>query len=401
VRTADLLVFAGTALLRHRLRTLLSLLGVAIGVTSVVVLTSLGEGARRYVLGQFTALGTNLVVVIPGKNETTGALPGIGGAPRDLTLDDAQAIRREVRGIARIAPLASGTEAVSNGERSRQVPVLGTTHAFKEVRRLGLSDGEFLPEMEARRGAPIVVLGKKVAREIFPGERPIGRVVRIGEFRMRVIGVMDSRGVQLGVDIDDAVVVPVATGLKMFNKSSLFRILVDAETHADLERMKNDILALMARRHEEEDITCLTQDAVVSSLSSILTALTLALAGIGAVSLGVAGVGIMNVMLVSVSERTFEVGLLAAVGAVRRQILAAFLFEAALLSTAGGTAGLLLGFAVIAVVRRLYPAFPVAAPFWAVALALGVSVSVGVVFGLLPAARASRLDPVHALARKG
>ncbi len=395
----DCLRMAGTALVRQRLRTGLSLLGVAIGVMSVIVLTSLGEGARRYVTGQFASLGTNLLVVIPGKNETTGGLPGMGGAPEDLTLQDAEAIVRRIPGANAVAPMSMATDLVSYGERGRQVPVIGTTSDFMIARHLRMAEGSFLPDVDNDRGAPIAVVGKKLAKELFRGERPVGKVVRVGDWRIRVIGVMDSRGVSVGLDMDDCVLVPVATGMRMFNRSSLFRILVDVKVRADQDETKNQVIRLLADRHQEEDVTVLTQDAVVSSFSSILNVLTMALAGIGGISLAVAGVGIMNVMLVSVSERTFEVGLMKAVGAKEHQILGVFLLEASLLSSLGGGIGLGLGLLSVEILGKVFPKFPAASPLWAIGLSIGVSVTVGVVFGLIPAHRASRLDPVVALAR--
>ncbi len=395
---ADLLRFALGALAGHRLRSALSLVGVAIGVAAVVLLTALGEGARQYVTNQFATLGTQLLVVIPGKVETSGGAPGWGGTTHELTLDDAEAVVRAVPQVARMAPLVMGTETVRFGERQRQVAVLGTTTAFLAVRDLSMAAGSFLPEMPAKRGAPVAVVGRRVARELFPGVNPVGQVVRVGGWRMRVVGVLASRGVHLGMDMDDVVVVPVATGMRMFNRASLFRLLLKGRPTADLDRVKQRVVAVLRERHGEEDVTCLTQDAVIATFSSLLDALTLALVGIAAISLVVAGVGIMNVMLVSVAERTGEVGLLRAVGVQSSQVLACFLTEAALLSTAGGLAGLAAGWAGSAVVAHLYPDFPVAPPVWAPAAALGVALTVGTLFGYLPARRATRLDPVAALA---
>jgi len=395
---ADLLGFALAALAGHRLRALLSLLGVAIGVTAVVLLTALGQGARAYVVNQFATLGTHLLIVIPGKVETSGGAPGWGGTPHELTLDDAAALARTLPEVARMAPLAMGTETVAAGERQRQVAVLGTTAAFLTVRDLAVAAGSFLPDLPPTRGAPVVVLGQRVARELYPGSDPVGQVVRVGGWRMRVVGLLAPRGVHLGMDMDDVVIVPVATSMRMFNRASLFRILLKAHPTADLDRLKGRVVALLAERHGEEDITCITQDAVLATFATLLDALTLALVGIAAISLVVAGVGIMNVMLVSVAERTAEVGLLRALGAQPRQVLACFLTEAALLSTAGGLAGLGAGWAGSAVVAHLYPDFPVAPPAWAPPAALGVALAVGTLFGYLPARRATRLDPVAALA---
>ena len=398
MRTLDVLGFAARALRGHRLRTALSLLGVAIGVAAVVTLTALGEGARRYVLAQFASVGTNMVIVLPGRTETTGAMPGIGGVPNEVTLDDAEAVRRQVREVDKLAPMVVGTETVAFGERQRQVALFGSSHEALEVRRLGIAQGRFLPPMAWDRGAPIAVLGSRLARELFPAIDPVGQVVRVGDWRMRVIGVLEPRGQQLGIDMDDVVIVPVATAMKMLNRSGLFRLVVQVRSHAEIERAKQALLRLFAERHGEEDVTVITQDAVISAFGAILGALTMALGGIAAVSLAVAGVGIMNVMLVSVSERTREVGLLKALGAGRRQILAAFLAEAILISSAGGLLGLALGWAAVLAIVAVYPALPASPPLWAVAAAFSLSVGVGAVFGVLPARRATRLDPVAALA---
>jgi putative ABC transport system permease protein len=244
------------------------------------------------------------------------------------------------------------------------------------------------------------VLGTTVARELFPAVDPVGRIVRVGGARMRVIGVIEPRGTQLGLDMNEVVVVPVATAMRLFDRRSLFRIMIQVRSHADLPAARTHVLALLTERHGEEDVTTLTQDAVVAAFSAILRALTLALAAIAAISLSVAGIGIMNVMLVSVAERTPEVGLLKAVGVGRGQILGVFLTEAALLSSAGGVLGLLVGWFGVRILVGIYPALPAAPPRWAVVASLAVSVAVGVLFGLLPARRATRLDPVAALARR-
>ena len=230
------------ALRGHRLRTALSLLGVAIGVAAVVMLTALGEGARRYVLGQFAAVGTNMVIVLPGKTQTTGAMPGMGGVPNDLTLDDALAVARGVRQVEKMAPMVVGTETVAFGERRRQVALIGSSHEALEVRRLSIAQGRFLPPFPWDRGAAVVVLGSNLARELFPGTDPVGQVVRVGDWRMRVIGVLAPRGQQLGIDMDEVVVVPVATAMKMLNRSGLFRLVIQVRSHAELESAKAAVL---------------------------------------------------------------------------------------------------------------------------------------------------------------
>lgn len=395
--TLDLLRLAFGAIHRHRLRTGLSLLGLAIGVAAVVILTALGEGARSYVSGQFESLGSSLLIVLPGKTDTTGAIPGIGRAPNDLTLRDVEALRHGIPRVRSVVPLAVGNDTVSHRERRRQVVIVGSTPPFLEARGLELASGRFLPEIEEHRGAPVAVLGHAVARELFPGESPLGRVVRIGAERVRVIGVLRPRGVQLGMDFDEVVIAPVASVMRMFDRTSLFRVLVHVNAFEDLELVRARVLRILTERHGEEDVTVLTQDSVLGALTGILATLTFAVAGIAAISLAVAGIGIMNVMLVSVSERTAEIGLLCALGARRRQVLALFLAEAVMLAAAGGLLGLLASFLATRALRWRFPDFPIELPAWAVAAALSTSFAVGVLFGVLPARRASSLDPVRAL----
>lgn len=398
--TGDLIAFAVRALRGHRFRTALTLLGVAIGVAAVILLTALGDGARRYVMLQFEGLGSNLLAVIPGKAETTGAFPFAGGTTKDLTLADAEAVVRRVPGIERIAPMTMATDTVTAGDRRRQVAIIGSTSEFLTVRRLALGHGTFLPPGDLRRGVAVAVLGAAVARELFPGRDAVGQVIRIGDVRARVVGVMAPTGTQLGLDLDETVVMPVARAMRLFNRRSLFRLLIDVRAHADLEATKRAVVAVLADRHREDDVTILTQDAMLSSFSRILQTLTLAVAAIAAVSLAVAGLGIMNVMLVSVSERTAEVGLLRAVGVERGQITRVFVAEAALLSLLGGVAGVVLGCLGVWALVTAYPAFPARPPLWAVGGSLGLAVLVGVGFGLWPAWRAARLDPVGALGRR-
>ena len=397
MKTTEVFKFAAKSLTGHRLRTALSLLGVTIGVAAVVMLTALGEGARLYVVDQFASLGTNLLIVIPGYTETSGSF-GYGGVPNDLTLDDAQAIARLVPAARRVAPISMANDEVAFHERRRQVAILGTTPEYQEARQLDMARGEFLPAEEVDRGSPVVILGAKTARELFGSIEPGGKFGRVAGGRMRVIGVLAIQGTKMGMDFDDIAIVPVATAMQLFNQSSLFRILVQAHAYSDLEMAKAEVRKLLIERHDEEDITVITQDAVLSTFNAVLGALTLAVGAIAAISLSVAGIGIMNVMLVSVSERTKEIGLLKALGVARRQILAAFLTEAALISSAGGLLGLGIGWLAVRLLVRLYPVLPASPPIWAVVAALVISVGVGVTFGLLPARRATRLDPIAALA---
>jgi len=396
VRTEELLRFAAGGLRGHRLRTGLSLLGVTIGVGSVVLITSLGEGARQYVVGEFSSLGSNLLIVMSGKTETFGAVPFVNTAPHDLTVEDVEVLARTVSEIRFAAPVSLGSAPIRYGERSRDVTVIGTTSEMDDIRHLEVAAGRFLPP--GVRDAPICVIGSKIRTELFGPENPLGEFVRIGETRFRVIGVIAPRGTSVGLDLDEVVEIPVETALRMFDKSSLFRVLIEVNRHADIERARDRVVAILTERHGgDEDVTVLTQDAVVSTFGQILGVLTAALAVIAAISLTVAGIGIMNVMLVSVSERTREIGLLKAVGATGSQILGVFLSEAAIISTVGGLVGLGTGIAAGQAFQHFFPDFPVRPPLWAVAASVIVSLSVGVLFGAIPARKALRLDPVEAL----
>ena len=395
---ADLFRFAWQALVQDRRRSGLSLIGVVVGVVAVVSLTAIGEGALRYVTDQFVSLGTSIVIVLPGRNETTGGIPfGIGGVPNDLTLQDTIAIERRIQSVRTAVPISLSTDSIEHAERSRLVSIIGVSSEFMRLQRLDLAMGRFLPESDRDRGSAVVVLGRTVAREIFGIENSLGATIRIGGWRMRVIGVLAERGTQLGIQIDESIFVPTATAMRMANTRSVSQIMLELFPKVDPDFAIDEIKALLIERHDEEDFTCISQDAVMDSLSSILRMLTLAIAGIAAVSLAVAGIGIMNVMLVSVSERTDEVGLLKAVGANRRQILTLFLVEAALLSSIGGLLGLAVGTALVALGNQLYPSVVLVTPLWAIGSVLLLTLVTGVVFGVLPARRAAALDPVLAL----
>ena len=402
MRAPDLIRFARDAATGNPLRTFLLVLAMAIGVAAVVVLTALGDGARRYVLNQFASIGSNLVIVLPGRSQTGGFNPGnaITSTPRDLTIDDAQALRR-ASAVHRVAPLTVGTSEISFGGKLREVMVAGTTAEFIEVRRLTLAQGRFLPQGDWRRGVSEAVIGAKIRNEMFAREEALGQMVRIGDRRFRIVGVLASTGQGLGMNTDELVIVPVSLAQAMFNSNTLFRILVEASSRDSIDQAKAQLAEIIQLRHEgEQDVTIITQDAVLATFDRLLGALTLAVAGIAAISLGVAGILVMNVMLVSVTQRTAEIGLLKALGATGGTIRNAFLTEAAMLSIAGALLGFVLGQAGAAIIRQLYPAFPAFPPDWAVLAGLATALATGIVFGVLPARRAARLDAVQALAKR-
>ncbi len=386
----------------NRLRTALLMLAMAIGVGAVVVLTALGDGARRYVINEFSAIGSNLVIVFPGRSETGGFNPAnvVTSTPRDLTIADARALLR-APAVRRLAPVAVGTSEISVGGRLREVMVVGTTAEFLEVRRYKLGQGRFLPVEDWDRGAPVMVIGAKIQDELFGTQSPLGQFVRIGDRRFRVIGVLAAGGSGLGMTTDELAIVPVAQAQAMFNTNTLFRILVEARSRDAIEHAKEQVTELIKQRHDGiADVTVITQDAVLATFDRLLGTLTLGVAGIAAISLAVAGILVMNVMLVSVTQRTSEIGLLKAIGATGRVIREVFLVEAAMLSGAGAVVGYGLGLGGAAVIRALYPILPAYPPQWAVGAALGTALVTGLLFGVLPARRAAALDPVLALTRR-
>ncbi len=374
------------------------LLAMAIGVGSVMVLTALGEGARRYVTNEFSQLGTNLLIVLPGRSETTGGAPPImGETPRDLTLQDAIVLTRN-RSIHQVAPIAVGSAPVSHKQLEREVNILGSTADLMSVRQLELRRGRFLPEGDPNRGTAVAVLGSKLKKELFGNQKALGQWIRISDRRFRVIGILRSRGQSLGTDMSDIAIIPVASAQSLFNTSSLFRILVKARSRSSLPQAKNDILATIKERHDgEDDVTVITQDAMLTTFDDIFLALTMTVGGIAAISLAVAGILIMNVMLVAVSQRTAEIGLLKALGSPGRQVLRIFLVEASLLSVTGAVIGVGVAFFGIWVLEQLFPDFPLSIPLWSFAAAIAVAMITGLLFGVLPAKRAAALDPVLAL----
>jgi len=396
----DTLRFAGRAATGYPLRTALMVLAMSIGVAAVVVLTALGDGARRYVVNEFASLGSNLVIVLPGRSETGGFNPAnaITETPRDLTVEDAQALTR-APAVLRTAALTVGTSEATYGGKLRDVTVVGASADYLKLRRMELAQGRFLPSEEPN--AAVAVIGAKIQSDLFGSESAIGRVLRIGDRRFRVIGVLGQSGQGLGMNADEIVVLPVAMAQAMFNTNTLFRILVEAKNRALIEQAKVQALEILKARHDgEEDVTVITQDAVLATFDRILGTLTYGVAGIAAISLAVAGILVMNVMLVAVTQRTGEIGLLKALGAEGAAIRNAFLAEAALLSATGALVGYLLGQAGAFALRTAMPTLPAYPPDWAVIAALVTALVTGLLFGVMPARRAARLDAVQALSKR-
>jgi putative ABC transport system permease protein len=393
----ELIRLALGAIRGHRLRSALSMLGIAIGIAAVILLTSIGEGTRRYILGQFSQFGTNFIAIHPGKAKTSG-MPGVfGGTTRHLTIDDAEALER-IPGVEQVVPTAFGAARVEGGGRGRNVPINGVTPDIRTVWRFHLRQGSFWPAGDPRRGAPLAVLGPKLARELFGDASPLGEFVRIGGTRFRVIGVMEPKGNMLGFDLDDMAYVPVASAMRLFNLADLGEIDLTYSPVEATRRVEAEVKRVLASRHAgEEDFTVTTQEAMLAVFGNVMGMITLAVGAIAGISLVVGAIGILTMMWITVQERTSEVGLVRAVGASRRQVAGLFLAEAAGVALLGGAAGVAIGLSLGALLRRVVPGLPVETPLAFVLAALGTSLAVGLLSGVLPAQRAARLDPVEAL----
>ena len=392
----DVLGHAWRAISGQRQRSALTMLGILIGIASVILLTSIGEGTRLYMLQEFTQFGTNLIAVNPGRSETSG-MPGIGGTVNPLTLADMEALAR-LPGVEHVLPVVAGTAPVRYGNRERSVRVDGVTAAASKVWQFHVRQGRFLPEGDPRHGAAVAVLGPTLKRELFGESNALGEAVRIAGERFRVIGVMEPKGQFLGLDIDDAAYIHIARAMPLFNRDELIEIDLLVANATMMDSLAAAVRRVLVERHGgEEDFTVTTQTDMLASLDRIIRIVSMAVAGIGAVSLLVGAIGILTMMWISVNERTAEIGLAKAIGASPHQILLLFLSEASLLSLLGGVLGLVTGIGLAQLLHAFLPALPVSTPPLFIVLALGVSFTVGILSGLLPARRAARLDPVVAL----
>ena len=394
--TRDFIAFTLASLKAHRMRTALTALGIAVGIASVILLTSIGEGLHRFVIAEFTQFGTNIIGVAPGRIQTHGASLGAVNTVRPLSIDDAIALRKAP--YVQVAdPLVQGNVELVHAGKSRRVTLYGTGPDFAKALTMRVASGNYLPDDDPHSARAFVVLGSRVATELFGADNPLGSRIRVGGERYRVVGVMESKGQILGFDLDDTVYIPVARALDMFNRESLQEIHVTYEPTAPLAEVEEGIRRILIARHGAEDFTVTPQQKMLEVFGTVLDAITFAVAAIGGISLLVGGVGILTILTIGVAERTSEIGLLRAIGATQRSILLLFLGEAALLAALGGAAGLALGWSIAVLLELTFPALPVHTPWLYAVLAELVAVGVGLAAGVAPARHAAGLDPLEAL----
>jgi len=394
---ADSTRFALQAITSHRMRSFLTLLGIAVGITAVILLTSIGEGVHQFVLSEFTQFGTNVIGISPGKVKTGGQPPsGIPTTARLLTMEDAKSLK-QLPHVTGASPTVWGNSEVESNGRLRRSMIYGVDADFKEVFSSTVQIGSFLPREGAGSSRAFVVLGSKLRKELFGVANPLGARVRIGGLHFRVIGVLAPKGQFLGVDLDDTAFIPAARALELYNREGLMEIHVSYAEGASSATVAAAVKNRLKLRHGHEDFTVTTQEDMLKTLSNILNILTMAVGALGGISLLVGAVGIVTIMTISVTERTNEIGLLVALGARRSTILSLFLSESVMLAALGGALGLLLGIGLAQLLRLLLPTLPVHTP-WSFAMgALAMSAIIGLLAGVLPARSASRLDPIEAL----
>ncbi|MGV6807767.1 MAG: ABC transporter permease [bacterium] len=395
MRFTDAMLWIVRALWIEKARSLLTIVGFAIGIAAMVILSSLGEGLRLYVLGEFTQFGSHILAVTPGKTETFG-LGGIMNTTRPLSLDDVEALRR-TPGVEKIVPVVAGTAEVEAPDRSRYTNIYGVGAEANEAWKLSVAQGVFLPDEGFINPRPLAVLGSELAHELFQSNPPLGNIVRISGYRYRVVGVLRSKGDFMGTDMDDAIYIPASRALQMFNRDSLMEVDIFYASSVTTSVMEQRVSKLLIDRHGFEDFTIITQDQMLETMDSILRILKYAGGGLGAISLLVGGVGIATILMITVTERTAEVGLLRALGSTRRQVRNLFLGEAVVLGLIGGCTGVMVVFLIILLTEQLIPGLPVALGVDIIVAALVASMLIGLIAGVNPALKATKLSPVDAL----
>jgi putative ABC transport system permease protein len=398
----DSLLFALLVLRRYRFRTSMMLLAMTLAVGSVVAFTALGEGARGFVQNEFSSLGGEMLVVLPGRKQTTGGAPPVmGTSARDVTLADVKALRERLRGAESVVPLMAGKVEVSANARARDVMIIGSTAEYFAIRELKVMNGNILPEIDDNLAQPVCVIGSKVSDELFGNVQAVGEWIKMGDRRFRIIGVLSGKADASGFDLSDGVLIPVASAQMLFNRQGLFRVMVKPREHYSIDKLQAEVLAGFKDVHQgEEDVTVVKPDSMMKTFDQIFAALTLGIGAIAGISLLVAGVLVMNLTLISVSQRTKEIGLLKALGATNHHIRRLFLLESVLLCMAGALCGVVAGEFLVLIGRMLWPNVPFAAPTWAVVTSVLIALLSGLVFAWLPASRAARQQPVEALAGK-
>lgn len=386
------------SILLNKWRTVLTTLGIVIGVFSVILLVSLGEGARIYFADLFSGMGTNLLFVFSGKKDTKGIRPPVVSTIRKLSLEDVDLLRHRGTTFSGVNAVIIGGGTSKYLNRHRESMIIGTNETYPEVHQLAVASGHFISAEDVAARRKVVVIGKTVQTELFYDDNPLGKVMSVANAKFRVIGVMDAKGQSLGIDFDDIVYIPVTVAMDLFNQEGLTRISIKASSPANIEPAIEEATELLKKSHgNNEDFNIISQADMLSAFNKIADTMQLVIIGIASISLLVGGIGIMNIMLVTVKEKTREIGIRIAVGADRTDIMVQFLIESVTISLLGGVIGLMLGVVAIVIFNLSVSDFRVQFTPWIFFLSFGFSVAVGIIFGVFPARRASRMNPIDAL----
>lgn len=384
------------SLFSHHMRSALTATGIAIGIAAVVLLTSIGEGLHQFVIKEFSQFGSNIISIQPGTTQTHGGNVAALSTTRPLSIEDAESLKK-LRQVVAVNGVVQGNAEVEGNGRQRRTTIYGVGPQSPVIFEFYPAIGKFLPDDNAVSPRPYAVLGSKVRQELFGDDNPLGQAIRIGGFRYRVIGVMESKGQILGVDLDDSVNIPTARAMELFNRQGLMEIQVKYDPLANVDEVIAAIKRILIARHGSEDFTIVTQEQMLEVLSSVLNVLTYAVGALGGISLFVGGVGVLTIMSIAVNERVSEIGLLRALGAAKNQIMLIFLGEAILLSALGGLVGLALGVGGAQLLAYVISGLPIHTPWSFVVMAEGIAIFIGLLAGVLPARRAAQMDPINAL----
>ncbi|HEY8207434.1 MAG TPA: ABC transporter permease [Myxococcaceae bacterium] len=393
----ELFMTAVDTILASKLRAFLTTLGVIIGVLAVILLVALGEGVRQYVSDTFASLGSNVIQIMPGKRDTKGGpTPPMSGVAHKLTPEDELAVARRSFSTDGVSGIVQGAATLRYQERRRDSMSLGVGVRMTEIRNFKVDQGRWFTEDDVSGHRRYVVIGRTVQQELFGDANPLGKTLKVNDAEFRVIGMLEHKGQSLGMDMDDIAMIPSTTALDLYSIDGYTALLARAKDKASTDAAIEEISDVLKRRHNNQvDFTVISQDEMLATVNTIMGTMTGVLVAIALISLLVGGIGIANIMLVSVRERTREIGVRRAVGATRTTILMQFLVEAIVISTLGGAIGLALGAGIIGLARLA--GLPVQLSLWVVVTALGFAALVGVLSGVMPARSAARLDPVEAL----
>ncbi|RPJ69139.1 MAG: FtsX-like permease family protein, partial [Alphaproteobacteria bacterium] len=385
--------------IENKLRAGLTMLGMIIGVMAVILLVSVGTGAKRYITSEFESLGTNIILIQPGKTDKKTSMgPPVSSSKGKLTLGDVDALQKNTQSLSAVSGVMFGAGVVKNDSSTNNINILGANDQFNRIFNMVIIEGSYFSKEDEDSGRRVVVLGHTIRLNLFGTGTALGQLVKVNDSEHRVIGVIKPTGDKLGFNVDDMVFIPTKSALRLFNTTNLFGIRASAKSRSSLDDAVADLTAILKERHNgEEDFTIITQVTMMDSMNTILNMLTYALAAIAFISMLVGGIGIMNIMLVSVTERTREIGIRRAVGARRSDILKQFMIEAVVISVSGGLLGILISLIITNTLFLFLPGFDMRPPFWIIPPAFFLSFFTGIIFGVWPARKAAHIQTIDAL----